>query len=131
MKKIITVFIIMVLVVFFLILFLVFNNNKYTNEIEKEIKDNYEIKDKINYLNKSNLYYIIVTNKNLIVLDNKYQEVFVEEVTKIKELDKEYEIVYRLNKVMYEVKKISGNKIIYKYYDIYTNELIDTVEIGG
>ena len=131
MKKIITAFIIIVLVVFFLIFFLVSNNNKYTNKIEKEIKDNYEIKDEINYLNKSNLYYIIVTNKNLIVLDNKYQEVFVEEVSKIKKIDKEYEIVYRLNKVMYEVKKITSNKIKYEYYDIYTNELIDTVEIGG
>ena len=129
MKKIIMIFIVIVLVVFFSIFFLVFSNNKYTNEIEEEIKENYDVKDEIKYLNKNDLYYIILTNKNLIVLDSEYKEVFIEEVSKIKELN--MEIVYRLNKVMYEEKKISKDKIIYNYYDIYTNELIDTLEIGG
>ena len=46
-------------------------------------------------------------------------------------INKDYEIVYRLNQVMYQKKKINKNKIIYEYYDINTNELIDTVEIGG
>jgi len=82
-------------------------------------------------LNKSNLYYIILTTKNLIVLDKNYKEILKEDIKKIKKIDKDNELVYRLNNVMYETKEINKDKIIYNYYDIYTNELIDTVEIGG
>jgi len=131
MKKIIIIFVTIILVILFSIFFLVSSNDKYSSNIEKEIRKNYEIKEEINYLNKYDLYYIIVTNKNLIVLDNKYQEIFKEDVSKIEELDQNKGIVYRLNEVMYEVKDVDENKITYHYYDIYTNELIDTVEIGG
>lgn len=131
MKKIIIVFISLVLLAFFFILFPVARNNKYTNNLEKEVTDNYEIKEKINYLNKSNLYYIILTTKNLIVLDKNYKEILKEDIKKIKILDKDYELVYRLNNVMYETKEISKDKITYNYYDIYTNELIDTLVVGG
>ena len=131
MKKIIIIFISLVLLMFFLVLFLVVRNNNYTQSIEKEIKENYQIKDKIKYLNKSNLYYIILTKNNLIVLDKNYKEIFKEKTSKIKKLKQDNEIVYRLNKVMYETKEILEDKIIYNYYDIYTNELIDVVEIGG
>lgn len=130
MKKIIIISITLLLVVFFSIFFLVSRNNKYTSSIEKEVKEHYEVKDKINYLNKSNLYYIIVTTNNLIVLDNNYQEVLKENI-KNKKIDTNKEIVYRLGNVMYETKKISKGKITYSYYDIHTNKLIDTVEIGG
>lgn len=131
MKKIIIVFITIILVIFFAIFFLVSNNDKYLNKIEKEIKKNYDIKEEIKYLNKSNLYYIIVTTKNLIVLDDDYKEIFKEDISNIKGFDENREIVYRLNEVMYEEKDVSEDKIIYNYYDIYTNELIDTLEIGG
>ena len=131
MKKIIIIFVIGVVSIFFSIFFVVSRNDKYINNIEKEVRNNYKLKDDIIYLNKSNLYYIILTNKNLIVLDNEYQEVFKEEKEKINELEEDYEIVYRLNQVMYEIKKVSDNEIIYKYYDIYTNDLIDAVKVGG
>lgn len=131
MKKIIIVFITIILVVFFAIFFLVSNNDKYLDSLEKEIKSNYELEDEIKYLNKSNLYYIIMTTENLIVLDNDYEEIFKESVNKLKKFNNGYELVYRLNKIMYEEKSVSHDKIIYNYYDIYTNELIDTVEIGG
>lgn len=131
MKKIIIIFVSLVLIVFLSKVYVISSNINYENNTEKEIKDNYDIKDKINYLNKNNSYYIIKTNKNLIVLDSNYQEILKEDINKIKDINKDYEIVYRLNKVMYEVKKVSKNKITYEYYDIYTNELIDTLEIGG
>ena len=131
MKKIIIVFISLVLLTFFFVLFPVARNNKYTNNLEKEVTDNYEIKEEINYLNKSNLYYIILTTKNLIVLDKDYKEILKEDINNIKKIDKDYEMVYRLNNVMYETKEISKDKITYNYYDIYTNELIDTLVVGG
>lgn len=131
MKKIIIIFIVIVLLVFGSIFFLVFNNDKYSDRIELEIKENYDVKDKIIYLNKYDLYYIILTNKNLIVLDENYEEVLKEDSKKIIRFSDKYEIVYRLNSVMFEKKKISSDKIIYEYYDIYNNEFIDTLEIGG
>ena len=81
-----------ILLVFFSVLFLVLRNNKYINSLEKEIKDNYQVKEEIKYLNKFDLYYIIVTTDNLIVLDNDYQEVFKDDVSKINKLDKDYEV---------------------------------------
>lgn len=131
MKKIIAIFVVIFLVVMFSVFFVVSSNNNYLDDIEKEILNNYDLKDDIKYLNKSDLYYIILTNKNLVVLDKNYNEILKEDIDNIKLLNKEYEIVYRLNKVMYEVKNVSDNKIVYDYYDIYTNELIDSLQIGG
>ena len=131
MKKIIVLVISLVLLFFLSRCYIVNKNNKYLNSIKEEIKDNYKIKKDIKYLNKTNLYYIILTTDNLIVLDNDYNEIFIEKVSKLSNYKKNYEIVYRKNKVMYESKKISKDKIVYKYYDIYTGELLDTINIGG
>ena len=131
MKKIIIIFITIVIILLVSRIYMVVNNNSYKKDLEQEILNNYKLEQEIKYLNKSNLYYIILTNKNLIVLDDEYNEIKKEDINKIKEKNKDYEIVYRLNKVMYEKKKIKKAKIIYEYYAIYTNELIDTLEIGG
>lgn len=131
MKKIIVLVISLVLLFFLSRCYIVNKNNKYLNSIKEEIKDNYKIKKDIKYLNKTNLYYIILTTDNLIVLDNDYNEIFIEKVSKLSNYKKNYEIVYRKNKVMYESKKVSKDKIVYKYYDIYTGELLDTINIGG
>lgn len=131
MKKIIILVISLVLLFFLSRCYVVNKNNKYLNSIKEEIKDNYKIKKDIKYLNKTNLYYIILTTDNLIVLDNNYNEIFIEKVSKLSNYKKNYEIVYRKNKVMYEAKKVSKDKVVYKYYDIYTGELLDTINIGG
>lgn len=131
MKKIIIIFIMLVVLLFFSIFYLTNSNDNYLKGLELEIKKEYKIKDEIKYLNKFDLYYIIVTTKNLIVLNDEYKEVFKDKIKNIDNLDLNKEIVYRLNQVMYEKKKISKNKITYTYYDIYTDELIDTLVIGG
>lgn len=130
MKKIIIILISLVVISFLSIAMLVSKNNKYEKSIEKQIKNNYKLEDEINYLNKYDLYYIILTTKNLIILDENYEEILKEDADIIK-LNKEYELVYRLNKVMYQKKKVLKDKIIYEYYDINNNEIIDTIEIGG
>lgn len=130
MKKIIITIISLIVISFLSLTMLVSKNNKYEKDTEKQIKDNYKLEDKINYLNKFDLYYIILTKNNLIILDENFEEILKEDANIIK-LNKDYELVYRLNKVMYQKKKVLKNKIIYEYYDINNNELIDTVEIGG
>lgn len=99
--------------------------------MEKEIKEKYSLQEDIKYLNKSNFYYIIETNTSLILLDNNYKEVQKISINDLYNLDKPYEIVYRLNKIMYEKKEVLSSKIIYTYYDIYTGEELDKVNIGG
>lgn len=131
MKKLIIILVTLILIFFLSRVYVVNKNNKYINTLEKEIKENYKINKDIKYLNKTNLYYIILTTDNLIVLDNKFNELLKDDTSKLYNFKKEHEIVYRLNKVMYETKKISKEKIIYEYYDIYTGELIDTLNIGG
>ena len=104
------------------------NNNKYTDNITKDIIANYKVNGKINYLNKSGLYYIIIDNVNLIVLDNNYKVVLEQE--KIARNNK-YNIVYKQNRLMYEEDKVIKGKIRYTYYDINTLEKIKDITIGG
>lgn len=131
MKKIIIVFILIVLVSFACVFYTVSRNNKYASSIEKIIKEKYSLQEDIKYLNKSNFYYIIETNTLLILLDDNYNEVQKINKSELYNLDKPYEIVYRLNKIMYEKKEVLSTKIIYTYYDIYTGEVIETVNVGG
>lgn len=131
MKKIIIVFILIVLVSFTCVFYTVSKNNKYTSSIEKKVKEKYSLQEDIKYLNKSNFYYIIETNTLLILLDDNYNEVQKINTSELYSLDKPYEIVYRLNKIMYEKREVLSTKIIYTYYDIYTGEVIETVNVGG
>lgn len=131
MKKIIIVFILIVLVSFTCVFYTVSKNNEYTSSIEKKVKEKYSLQEDIKYLNKSNFYYIIETNTLLILLDDNYNEVQKINTSELYSLDKPYEIVYRLNKIMYEKKEVLSTKIIYTYYDIYTGEVIETVNVGG
>lgn len=131
MKKIIIVFILIVLVSFTCVFYTVSKNNKYTSSIEKKVKEKNSLQEDIKYLNKSNFYYIIETNTLLILLDDNYNEVQKINTSELYSLDKPYEIVYRLNKIMYEKKEVLSTKIIYTYYDIYTGEVIETVNVGG
>ncbi len=131
MKKIIILFIILIVIFLSSRIYVSNKNNKYKSNLEKEITENYKLDEKIKYLNKTDLYYIILTTDKLIVLDNHYNELFTEDSPKLYKLDKDSELVYRLNQPMYEIKKVSKDKIVYKYYNIYTGELLDTVTIGG
>lgn len=131
MKKIIIFFILIVLISFTCVFYTVSKNNKYTSSIEKKVKEKYSLQEDIKYLNKSNFYYIIETNTLLILLDDNYNEVQKINTSELYSLDKPYEIVYRLNKIMYEKKEVLSTKIIYTYYDIYTGEVIETVNVGG
>ncbi len=128
MKKVIIVFILLVVIAFTFITIIVSNNNKYTDNIIKDITANYKVNGKINYLNKSGLYYIIIDNINLIVLDNNYKVILKQE--KITRNNK-YNIVYKQNRLMYEEDKIIKGKIRYTYYDINTLEKIKDITIGG
>lgn len=131
MKKIIIIFICLVVFLFGSVIYIVNRNNNYLNNILEDIKNNSEIKEDIMYYNKYNNYYIVLTKDNIIVLDKDYKEVYNNSTEKFQDKTSEYEIIYKTDIPMYEETKKEGNTIKYIYYDIYTLENIDEIEIEG
>lgn len=129
MKKVIIIFIVMVVFGFGFVFYTVRSNDKYLNSVKEDIANNYDVVGKIEYLNIFDRYYILLDSDNLIVLDEEYSEIFKEKRSVI--YNKDYDIVYRLNKVMYESKVVEKSKVSYSYYDIYTFDKIDEIVIGG
>lgn len=131
MKKIIIIFICLVVFLFGSVIYIVNRNNNYLNNILEDIKNNSEIKEDIAYYNKYNNYYIVLTNDNIIVLDKDYKEVYNNSTEKFQDKTSEYEIIYKIDIPMYEEVKKEGNTIKYIYYDIYTLDVLDEIEIEG
>ena len=113
------------------VIYIVNRNNNYLNNILEDIKNNSEIKEDIIYYNKYNNYYIVLTKNNIIVLDKDYKEVYNNSTEKFQDKTSEYEIIYKTDIPMYEETRKEGNTIKYIYYDIYTLENIDEIEIEG
>ena len=131
MKKIIIIFICLVVFLFGSVIYIVNRNNNYLNNILEDIKSNSEIKEDIMYYNKYNNYYIVLTKDNIIVLDKDYKEVYNNSTEKFQDKTSEYEIIYKIDIPMYEETKKEGNTIKYIYYDIYTLDKLDEIEIEG
>ena len=131
MKKLIIIFICLVVFLFGSVIYIVNRNNNYLNNILEDIKSNSEIKEDIMYYNKYNNYYIVLTKDNIIVLDKDYKEVYNNSTEKFQDKTSEYEIIYKTDIPMYEETKKEGNTIKYIYYDIYTLDKLDEIEIEG
>ena len=131
MKKLIIIFVCLVVFLFGSVIYIVSKNNNYLNNILKDIKNNSEIKEEIIYYNKYNNYYIVLTKDNIIVLDKDYKEVYNNSTEKFQDKTSEYEIIYKTDIPMYEETKKEGNTIKYIYYDIYTLDKLDEIEIEG
>ncbi len=131
MKKLIIIFVCLVVFLFGSVIYIVSKNNNYLNNILKDIKNNSEIKEEIIYYNKYNNYYIVLTKYSIIVLDKDYKEVYNNSTEKFQDKTSEYEIIYKTDIPMYEETKKEGNTIKYIYYDIYTLDKLDEIEIEG
>jgi len=130
-KRIIITCISLIVFGFILIVYIVNKNDNYMKNILNDIKENYDIEDKIDYYSMSNGNYVILTSNNLIILDEEFEEVFKEDLNNIVTKDKKYDIVYKNDIPMYEMKEQNNRKIKYIYYDLYTGELIEEIEIEG
>lgn len=131
MKKLIIIFVCLVVFLFGSVIYIVNRNNNYLNNILEDIKNNSEIKEDIMYYNKYNNYYIVLTKYSIIVLDKDYKEVYNNSTEKFQDKTSEYEIIYKTDIPMYEETKKEGNTIKYIYYDIYTLDKLDEIEIEG
>lgn len=127
MKKVIKVILIIItiVVIYLLVLFYINNrNHKYLDNISKDIKKHYKIEEKITYSNIYGNYYIFTTDTKVIVLNKEYEEVLENEINILAENKKNYELIYKNSKLMFEETILKKDKLIYKYYDATSYKLI-------
>lgn len=105
------------------------NNNKYLDNITKNIKENYNIKEKITYSNLYGNYYIFTTKTKVIVLNKEYEKIKKFNIDILSNNKNNYQLIYKNNKLMYEETIKKKNKIIYKYYDATNNKLIKEISV--
>ena len=120
--------IILFIIFMFIILYPVIKNNNYINNIKNDIYDNTDIKD-IKYINKDNNYYIVKTNDKVIVFDLNYDEVYSILISEL--YDSNMDLVYRRNNLYYMERVRENNNLIYKFYDIISNEFVYESSVGG
>lgn len=127
-KILIPILIIMILIPSSVIMYPIIKNENYEKKLLDTIYNNTDIKDII-YLNKDNNYYVIKTKAKVIVLDLNYEEKISLNIEELQ--DNNLPIVYRRNNLYYEEKIKEEEKLIYKFYDVTTNELIYQTSLGG
>ncbi len=130
MKKIIKIFIGIIILIFILILGMVRNNNKNYNKMIKEIENNTLVKE-VEYINKYNNYFIVEDNEYLYLINDKYEIISEIDINLLYKNSKNYDIIYKDERFMYMEDNYKDGKLYYKYYDIYNYSLIDEIMVGG
>ena len=130
MKKIIKIFIGIIILIFILILGMVRNNNKNYNKMIKEIENNTLVKE-VEYINKYNNYFIVEDNEYLYLINDKYKIISEIDINLLYKNSKNYDIIYRDERFMYMKDSYKDGKLYYQYYDIYNYSLIDEIMVGG
>lgn len=126
MKKVIIVFIGIILLLFISRYTMVLIDYRYNNSLEKEILNNTDLNN-IKYINKYDNYYLVKDNNNLYLFNLEYEEILRVNLDIVYNNIENYDIVYREQRIMYMDNYMNEEGIIYKYYDIYTYEMIDEV----
>lgn len=129
MKKLVLVLVSIIILSFILISYMVNNNDKYIANLEKMIIDNTDIK-LVDYVNEYDEYYIVSDKDNLYLVNMEYEIIFDIEKSKIHENSKNYDIIYKEDKLMYFNNIYDKDRLVYEYYDLYTYEIIDKVVVG-
>ena len=130
MKKLVIIFISIILFLFIGIWIVVGVDRNSIKDIENDIIKNTDIK-KIEYVNMYDGYYIVIDLNNLYLFNKKYEEIFEVERDKIYKNKNNYDIVYRNKTIMYMDNYKNKDGLIFKYYDIYNYKLIDEIVVGG
>ena len=130
MKKIIKIFIGIIILIFILILGMVGNNDKNYNKMIKEIENNTLVKEVV-YVNKYNNYFIVEDNEYLYLINDKYEIISEIDINLLYKNSKNYDIIYKDERFMYMEDNYKDGKLYYKYYDIYNYSLIDEIMVGG
>lgn len=123
---IITILLIILIIFISLISLQKSNYNDIINQIKNKLNDN-----TIELISNFNNNYVIKQSTNIIVLDNNLEEIKKESIDNIKNYQKDKKIVYKNDSLLYETTIIENKKITYKYYDIWTNNEVENIIVGG
>lgn len=126
MKKVLICLLSLLIISFIVISLIVKNDKDYVNDLEYLIIENTDIKD-IEYVNYYDEYYIIRDNVYLYLLNNKFEEIVNVDLKKLFSQYNKYDIVYRDKTIMFMDSYKNNGELVFKYYDIYTGEVIDTI----
>lgn len=127
-KILIIILIIIIILPIGIIIYPVIKNNKYQDRLLDNIYENTSIKN-IEYLNKDNNYYIIKTKDKVTVLDLNYEEIYSINTNEL--INSNLDLTYIRNNLYYKERKKENNKLVYKYFDVKTNEEVYTTTLGG
>ena len=130
MKKIIIIFVSILFILFISVCVMVSNDKKYINRLEKDLLNNTSL-DTITYVNQYDNYYIVMDKDSVYLFDSKYEEIYKTKISLLYENKNNYDLVYRDDTIMYMDNYKNKGGVIFKYYDIYTYELIDEIMVGG
>ena len=111
-KKIILLTLASSFIIWLTIFFIKKSNNNYKKEIIQEIKNNYQIEEKILEVNKYDHNYVVITKDIIIVLNTKYQKIKEEKKNKLAENKKKDEEKYQvvLDELNNDVKVLKDRK---------------------
>lgn len=111
---------------FFSVWVMVLFDSKSVKGLKLDILDNTYIKN-IVYINKYDNYYLVMDDNYLYLFDLEYNELNKINRNELFNNKYDYDIIYKDGKIMYMDNYIDKKGVIFKYYDIYTNELIKEI----
>ena len=129
MRKIIIIGVSILLILFIFICVMVGIDNKYINNIKKDIIKNTDI-ESIIYVNKYDNHYIVIDDDSLYLYNSNYEELYKIKKNLIYNNKNNYDVVYKDGTIMYMDNYRNKEGIIFKYYDIYTYEVISEIIVG-
>ena len=101
-------------------------DNRDNKKLINDISNNTQI-DNIKYINRYGEYYIVLNDKYLYAINKEYKAISELDKILLYENKNNYDIIYDNELFMY-MEEVNN---IYKYYDIYSYELIREVDMGG
>lgn len=104
-------------------------DKKYISVLEKEILENTNVED-ITYINKYDNNYIVKDNEYVYLFDSSYEEIYKVKISLLHDNKNDYDIIYKDNTIMYMEDYKDKEGIIFKYYDIYTYQVIEEIVVG-
>ncbi|MGN1358576.1 MAG: hypothetical protein ACI4WU_04335, partial [Bacilli bacterium] len=87
--------------------------------------------DNIIYINKYNDYYIVKDREYLYLINSEYRIISEIDNNLLYENKENYDIIYDDEVFMYMDDEYIDDGVIYRYYDIYSYELINEIKVGG
>lgn len=129
MKKLIGIFIFVILFIFISMYIITYIDKKDINNLRENILKNTDIK-KAEYVNKYDDNYLVINEEYLYLFDSLYEEINRVSVDLLHSNENNYQLVYRNNMIMYMDDYKNDDGLVFKYYDIYTYELVDEVVVG-